>query len=166
MSDKISSPSLINEIDMELMLLVIQNYTSSYSVWSYSQHNKTNYIKPVAYKNINQRFLRLTRLRFLEELQLDDKDKNLRHRIDHKLTLKGLEALIPYIILHPKNIQTIIEYMDKFKMDKMTFGKLLNDRVQQTLNFARSFQRTIKNNPEFSEIYATSKHSLKPKKGK
>lgn len=104
------------------MLLVMRGYTSSYALWSYAQEKKTEYIKPVAYKNVNQRFLRLARLGFLEETQLGN---NPHRRIDYKLTMKGLEELIPYILGHPDQLKSIVEYMDKFNLDTEAFSALL-----------------------------------------
>lgn len=122
---------------MELMLLVIQGYTSSYALWTYVKNNKTEYVKPVAYKNINQRFLRLAKLNFLKEVQLG---KNPHRRIDYKLTIKGLEELIPYLIVHPeKGVQDIIQYMDKFGLDKHAFGDLLVRKTIPILSFTDQY---------------------------
>ena len=132
----IPAPSLINEIDMELMLLVMRGYTSSYSLWNYAQENKTEYIKPVAYKNVNQRFLRLARLGYIEEVKLGN---NPHRRIDYKLKIKGLEQLIPYLLTHPNEIENIVKYMDKFELDKELFGFQLVENTETMLKLTRAF---------------------------
>lgn len=49
-------------------------------------------------------------------------------RIDYKVTPKGLTHIIHYIIDHPEELQHIIEYMDKFKINKNLLREALRDR--------------------------------------
>lgn len=131
------------------MLLIMRGYTSSYALWSYIRENKTEYLKRVAYKNVNQRFLRLARLGLLEEIQLGE---NPHRRIDYRLTMKGLEELVPYILSHPQEVKNVVQYMDKSGLSKETFGHRLIDNVEFAFNTANEYL-TYSNLPEVGAMY-------------
>lgn len=82
----------MNKKDEELLELISKGYTSSYKVWTYVHNNPTKYIKPVAYKNINSRFLRLSRDGILKETKMGD---NNLHAAKHYIIVKKvLESYI------------------------------------------------------------------------
>jgi hypothetical protein len=110
---------------MEFMLLIIQGYASSYSIWSYMKDNPKEYPKPTAYKNINQRLLRLARIGLLEGEIKFDSPESTHGRRDYKITMEGLKRLIPYFLTYPESFKELIEYMNKSNLDKDAFGNVL-----------------------------------------
>ena len=77
-----------------------------------------------SYKNIGKRFVRLAKHVILEEIKLEGVE-NLHGRKDYRLTAKGLEYLLPYVLMHPEEVQNMVRYMDKFEIDKEGFGEAL-----------------------------------------
>jgi hypothetical protein len=77
-----------------------------------------------SYKNIGKRFVRLAKHAILEEINLQGVE-NLHGRKDYRLTTKGLEYLLPYVLMHPVEVQNMVRYMDKFEIDKKGFGQAL-----------------------------------------
>jgi hypothetical protein len=109
--------------------MVTKGCTSGYAVWVQMKKENENVM---VYKNIGRRVLLLQEGGFIEEIKLEGVE-NLHGRKDYKLTIKGLEQLIPYFLTHTEEIENIVQYMDKFKLDKTLFQKLLTERVKSTL---------------------------------
>lgn len=95
-----------------------------------SKKNK-NFKKALAYVNIHKRTINLSKLGFLEEIKSDL--INMHSRRDYKVTLKGIEQLIPYFLTHPDEVGNTVQYMNKFKIDKKTFGNLLSNKFKSMI---------------------------------
>lgn len=142
-------------LDKEIMFLITKGNPSVYSVWS--AMNRQMQGRGLAYVNVKKRVRRMTRLGYLDltesfavsvtkgiEAAARGKLSTPRGRIEYKVTMKGLEALIPYqILIHPEEIQTIIEYTDRFNqhldMDKQAFADLLISRISSLVRAANQF---------------------------
>lgn len=73
----------------------------------------------MAYNNVNKRIMNLVKDGLLEEVKIGE---SIHGRKDFKLTMKGLEQLMPHVTAHPESAKTIHAYMDRFKLDKQAFG--------------------------------------------
>lgn len=96
--------------------------TSAYATWLIM--NEESGENAFSYKNIGKRFVRLAKHKILEEVKLEGVE-NLHGRKDYRLTNNGLAYLLPYILIHPEEVQSIVRYMDKFGVDKKGFGETL-----------------------------------------
>ncbi|HZD35443.1 MAG TPA: hypothetical protein VE130_09585 [Nitrososphaeraceae archaeon] len=82
----------------------------------------------MVYKNIGRRVLLLQEGGFIEEIKLEGIE-NLHGRKDYKLTMIGLEQLIPQLLEYPDGTEIVVKYMDKFGLDKEGFGIVLISRL-------------------------------------
>lgn len=87
--------------------------------------------KALAYVNIHKRTINLSKLGFIEEIKSDL--INMHSRRDYKVTLKGIEQLLPYFLVYPDEMKNMVQYMNKFKLDKKAFGNMLSNRVKSML---------------------------------
>jgi hypothetical protein len=127
--------------------MVTKGYTSGYSAWIQMKKENENVM---AYKNIGRRVLILHKHGYLAEVNLKDVE-NLHGRKDYKVTMKGLEYLIPYFQTHPKEINELIKYMQKFEVDKKVIEDLLTNVVRSTIKSVNHFLRLM----ELPEIVET-----------
>ncbi|MPZ06624.1 MAG: hypothetical protein GEU26_09450 [Nitrososphaeraceae archaeon] len=97
--------------------------------------------KVMAYININKRVTELTKMEFLEELKPDLNTVNIHGRRDYKITMKGLEQLIPRLLEHPEEIENIIRYMGKFGLDKEKFLDSLFYRLLATVSTLQEYMK-------------------------
>lgn len=114
--------------------MVIQGCTSAYAVWSQlKQESKLSGQgkEIIAYKNVNVRLTKLVKLEYITEIAPHAYTQHGRR--DYKVTMKSFELLLPYIMTHPEEVQNIIQYMDKFGLDKEVFAELLTNRVNSTV---------------------------------
>lgn len=82
----------------------------------------------MAYKNVNRRISILVKAGLIEEVPYTK--RTLHGRVDHRLTMKGLEYLIPHFLAHPDEIKALVEYMDRFGQNKQVFAhKLINQMI-------------------------------------
>ena len=86
-----------------------------------------------SYKNIGKRFVRLAENSIIEETMLENVE-NLHGRKDYKVTMKGMEQLIPYIMTHPEDVRTINGYIKEFNLDKRLLLELLIDKFHSGLD--------------------------------
>lgn len=152
----------ISSTDMKFMLLIIRGYASSYSIWTYMKNNPKEYPKPIAYKNINQRLLRLARIGLLEGEVKFDTPTSTHGRRDYKVTRNGLDQLIPYMKKHTEVVQDIIKYMDKIGADKNLFGLILleeHTHMTKLLNVFEDQTGILFNDSHWSKIASGSKHA-------
>lgn len=118
--------------------MVIQGCTSAYAIWSQlKQESKDsgNEKEIIAYKNVNVRLGKLVKLGYITEVAPHTYTQHGRR--DYKVTMKSFELLRPYIMGHPEEIQSIVEYLKKFDIDKYQFGLLLlkgHTKSTETLN--------------------------------
>ena len=130
----ISNSYRVDNTDQDILrIMVTKGSTSAYTTWLKINEVGDN---AFSYKNIGKRFVRLAGHGIIEEIKLENVE-NLHGRKDYRLTMKGLEYLIPYFLNHPENIQSIIEYINKFKVDKYHFAALLREgyvNAIETLN--------------------------------
>ena len=95
--------------------------------------------KVIVYKNVNRRILLLARAGFIEELKYAERTPH--GRIEYKLTMKGLEQLIPHILADPEGVKNIVGYMDKFGLDKKALGEQLENRAVSMIDALVFYQR-------------------------
>jgi hypothetical protein len=151
--------------DSEIILLIMKGKKSSYSVWAYmtkesKEGRRTK--KVMTYRNINKRVIRLAKLGLIQEIKVDDPHSvNIHGRKDYKITLKGLECIIPQMIAYPEDIKTIIEYMDKFRVDKRSIGPVLAEKAASAFQSINQLSRFM-DSPEIKEMYAR-KHMMEMK---
>jgi hypothetical protein len=100
--------------------------SSAYTTWL--KMNEEYGENAFSYKNIGKRFVRLAQNNIIEEVKLETVE-NLHGRKDYKVTVKGLEQLIPYLVSRPEEVQNIVQYMDKFSLDKKRLWNLLVSRL-------------------------------------
>jgi DNA-binding PadR family transcriptional regulator len=115
------SEPTIDAIDLDIFrIMITKGYTSGYAIWSQMKRENDNVI---AYKNVGRRILLLHKQGFIDEIKLES--DTVPWRKDYKLTMKGLEQLIPYIQTHFEQLKTIVDYMEKFNLDIEAFSHLL-----------------------------------------
>jgi hypothetical protein len=102
--------------------MITKGCTSAYTTWI--KMNEESGDNAFSYKNIGKRFVRLAKNAILEEIKLEGVE-NLHGRKDYRLTMKGLEYLLPHIMMHPKEVQNMVKYLDEFGVDKKGFGQSL-----------------------------------------
>lgn len=105
--------------------------TSAYTTWI--KMNEEYGTDAFSYKNIGKRFVRLAENSIIEETKLENVE-NLHGRKDYKVTMKGMEQLIPYIMTHPEDVRTINGYIKKFDLDKRLLLELLIDKFHSGLD--------------------------------
>jgi hypothetical protein len=128
--------------DREIISFVTKGYSSSYSIWSAMKKEakeKKLDRKVMTYRNTNKRVVRLSRLGLLEENKPEV--YSVHGKRDYKLTMKGLEQLIPYILNHLDAIEKLVEYMDRFELDKEEFGRVLKDKFSSMLETLTTFEK-------------------------
>lgn len=147
--------------DGEFLKLIVQGHASAYAMNKILKERAgTNENQwTMAYKNIIERLTSLVKAGLIEETKESNLNPNTHGRKDYKVTMKGMELLIYNITTRNEEnksipIQTIVEYVVRFGMDKAAFEKLLLDRYDNTIRFINFFLRSIKNNPEFASTYA------------
>jgi hypothetical protein len=119
---------VLDLVDKKIILSITQGFTSPYYIWvamkneSKAKHNST---KPLVYKNIYLRTIALSKAGYLEELKVEG--INIHGRREYRVTLKGLQQLLPYYIAYPNEIGNLNKYMDKAKIEKQPFTKWLID---------------------------------------
>jgi hypothetical protein len=111
-------------------MMVTRECTSGYSAWVQMKKEDEHVM---AYKNIGRRVLILHKHGYLEEIKLENVE-NLHGRKDYKVTMKGMEKLIPYIMTHPEDVTNINEYVMKFGLDKRRLLELLIDKYHSGLD--------------------------------
>ena len=133
----------LDSVDIDVLAIAIEvsmryTSTSSYSIWSFM---KVEAIRTgdtsrfMAYKNVNQRVVKLVNYGLLSKIKTAD--INIHGRKDYKLSDAGLTYLVPYFLAHPKKVKTLLRYMSEYELDIVRFGQLLRDgytSAKETLN--------------------------------
>ena len=74
--------------------------------------------------------------------ELDSHDpSNIHGRKDYRISINGLDALVPHIISEPERIEGINEYMGKVGIDKKSFGDILFRRLLSIFKLVDEYQR-------------------------
>lgn len=89
--------------------------------------------KVMTYRNNNKRVIKLAQLGLIEEIKPDVHTVNIHGRKDYKVTMKGMEQLIPYILTHPEVNEFIHEYMEKTGLNKQKLGQILVNWIASAL---------------------------------
>lgn len=99
--------------------------------------------KALAYKNINKRTVNLFRAGYLEEIKIDL--VNMHGRKDYKVTIDGMEQLIPYLLLQSKmdDFKAIAEYVLKSGLDDQLFRSILANKINDILIAADNYCRFV-----------------------
>jgi hypothetical protein len=130
--------SAVDSIDRDILrIMATKGCTSAYAVWVQMKAEDDNVM---VYKNIGRRVLLLQEGGFLEEVKLEGVE-NLHGRKDYKLTIKGLEQLIPYVMTHIKEIQKLTEYMVKFDINRNLFGVILLEQLTSMIRVVNEYQK-------------------------
>lgn len=87
--------------------------------------------KVMTYKNINTRVVKLFNIGLLEEVEQTGRSPH--GRIDYKVNMNGMRELISDIIAYPEEVHNIIQYMDRFGLDKKVFGRLIMERLDSLI---------------------------------
>jgi hypothetical protein len=124
------------------MFLIMKDYTSSYQIWNLTAKNPdldpNIDIKPMAYNNVNKRILNLHKNGYLEVVKHQDKS-NAHKRKDYKITMKGIEYLIPYLLLQSKNFEIISKYISRSGLDRQAFETKLGLKIFNILDSGNSY---------------------------
>jgi hypothetical protein len=91
----------------------------------------------MAYNNVNKRIVNLANVGLLEEVKIGE---SIHGRKDYKVNMNGLELLIPEILTHPKEIENIVRYMDKFGLDKDIFESLLLEKYASVTKLVNEYE--------------------------
>jgi hypothetical protein len=153
MSGEDVSSLLSNEIDIvdrAILFLITKGNPSPYAVWA--AMNKQTQGQGLVYTNVKKRMRRLERMNILKEIE-PPAAGNIRGRIEYKLTNKGIEQMTTYILTHYEEMPRIVEYMDRFGMDKIPFVDSLMNRGHTDLRSLTFFFKVIKDNPEIAAKY-------------
>lgn len=92
-----------------------------------------------SYKNIGKRFVRLANRDLIEEIKLETVE-NLHGRKDYRVTMKGLDHITRYFLTRPNDMQILVEYMNKFGLDKSLFAVVLNQGHALTIEALNVYQ--------------------------
>ena len=93
----------------------------------------------MVYKNINRRILILAKEGFIEEVPYT---KRTPHgRIDYQLTMMGFASLIPHYLNHPNEIKGLVNYIDKFGLDKIRIAGILIGEHSKTIEALNEYQK-------------------------
>src|SRR5919106_990808 len=135
-NDNISIQNLsdLDSTDKNVILLITKGYTSSYAIWAFMKNEAKTLTHPkrvMTYKNINTRVVKLFNAGLLKEVELTGRPPH--GRIEYKVNIQGLEELIPDIMVHPDELDNVVQYIDKTGLDKIIFQDLLIERVISTL---------------------------------
>jgi len=133
----------IDLTDIEIMSLITKGYSSSYTIWSAMKKEakeRANGKKVMAYININKRVTELARMGLLEELKPDEHAVNIHGRKDYKVTMKGMEQLVPYFLEHPEAIRDLTDYLNKVGLDKYQFAILLKEKYASATEALNVYQ--------------------------
>jgi len=133
--------SELTDNEIEYLQLIMKGYTSSYSIWSYLKQKaeKDPKLTGISYKNVNKRFIKLIKIKAIEEIQIPG-TSNIHGRKDFRVSLTGLELLIPYFKKYPKEIQNIVMYMDKIGLDKNLFGLSILEGFTNNTKLLNTYQ--------------------------
>lgn len=93
----------------------------------------------MVYKNANRRILLLAKAGVIEEVKYTERTPH--GRIDYKLTMDGLKQLMPYILTHPEEVENVVQYMDKFGINKKDFGELLVNKLGSIASAINEFYK-------------------------
>jgi hypothetical protein len=127
--------------------MVTGGCTSAYTVWlRMKDESKVS----LSYKNVGKRVVRLAKHGILEEIKLEGVE-NLHGRKDYKVTMRGIEQLIPYIMTHPEQVQNMVKYIDKFNLDKNFFEDILVDKLETNLLSITEFKKHA-HNPTIAKV--------------
>lgn len=139
-------------MDRGFIWFIAMGNTSAYSVWLAMKEEveREEGIKMMAYKNVNKRIIKLGNLGLIEELRPDK--YSLHGRRDFRVTNEGMKQLILHILLHPNDVTKIIEYMDKYAMDKKTIANLL---LRESHTIVETVSKFVKNTnlPELLGVF-------------
>lgn len=104
--------------------------SSAYTIWVHMENEPGEYT--ISYKNVGKRVVKLAEHTLLEEIKLEGVE-NLHGRKDYRLTTKGLKQFIPYLLEYPEKTGYVMEYIDKFRLDRNEFLDLLYFRMVATM---------------------------------
>lgn len=108
--------------------MITRGHSNSYAIYrQLKKEAEEKSIRSMTYKNTNRRILLLVQVGVIEEIKYTERVPH--GRIDYKLTVKGLEYLLPYILMHPEEVRSMVSYMNKFSIDKKGFGEVLLKRL-------------------------------------
>lgn len=107
-----------------LLIMAIRNCTSAYSTWI--QLVKEIGGNALSYKNVGKRIIKLWQSGMLKEVKLNV--QNIHGRKDYKLTMEGMKLIASFAITHPEEIKNILQYIDRFRLDKPLFGEYMLDK--------------------------------------
>ena len=161
--------------DTDMLVTIIKTgfrygSASSYSIWSYLKDEAIltgDLNKFMAYKNVNKRIVKLLNHGLIS--QINTGKTNVHGRKDYKLTDIGLTYLVPYFLTHPKDVKTLVYYMNNHKIDKNNFGRLLRKGHALAVEALTSYEKYSESlDPDESLIELTEevKQRLKSEKPK
>jgi hypothetical protein len=131
---------LLDEIDIKFLLLIIRGHNNSYAIYNQlKKEAEEKGSRAMTYKNANRRILLLVQNGAIEEIKYTERVPH--GRIDYKLTMKGLEYLIPHFLSHPEEIKELVDYINEFRLDKVYFISLLTDGHTKSIEALNEFQR-------------------------
>ena len=162
----------VDSVDKDFLLLIIRGYTSSYAIWSHIKKevkekgaNNTG-LKVMAYNNVNKRITNLAKDGLIEEVKIGK--ESIHGRKDYRVSIKGLEHLMPHIIAHPQDARIITKYMDGFGLDdKQAFGNLIVSKVISKIKSANEYLESVVKYLDFAPMLDIEQinQMLEPVKG-
>ena len=123
------------------MLLIIEGYNSSYSIWSKMKKDEKEgkddkeKKKAMTYRNTSKRILRLFNLGLLNEIKPDSYEYVPHGRKDYSISDKGMTLLTTTIMHRPEEVLKIFQHMEKFGLDKHFIREILRRRFYDVLDF-------------------------------
>ena len=105
----------------------------------------------MVYKNVNRRVLLIVQAGVIEEVKYTE--RTTHGRIDYKLTMKGFEALLPYMLSHPTEVEDLVHYINYVGLDKKAIVDKILVRLISTLESVRKYLEVAEIDSEMSQTH-------------
>ena len=129
---------LLDDTDIRFLILITSGYPNSFAIYRHLKFSTgllaTKKTKPkiMAYKNANRRILLLAQAGLIEEQKYTERTPH--GRIDYKLTMKGAEALLPYMLSVPSIVEDLAQYFAYSGLDIKVITENIVNRINPFLD--------------------------------
>src|SRR5262245_23868097 len=124
------------------MLLIIEGYNSSYSIWSKMKKDeggKSENKKAMTYRNTSKRIVRLFDMGLLNEIKPHSYQYVPHGRKDYSISDKGMRFLITKTMLPKEEAPKIFQHIKKFGLDEHVIGEYIVRKLQSELGFCDKY---------------------------
>ena len=135
---------LLDDTDIRFLVLITSGYSNSFAIYRHMKtstgllsHKKAHKRKIMAYKNANRRILLLAQAGLIEEQKYTERTPH--GRIDYKLTMKGAEALLPYMLSVPSIVEDLAQYFAYSGLDIKVITESIVSRINPFLDSVNKY---------------------------